>query len=152
MIQNGGKNHQKTIPKSIANLIRKKALCMHTRPVLAAAPGGVQFNKTPPEETYINRKIIPAVAPQQIVNTQMSITMCTSVLQSMCAKSWKRSDRISGASWVTLESSGREEGRNQSNVVETLVSSLLRKCSIEIGIYASLCARCNVPSLVLMDS
>ena len=24
--------------------------------VLAAAPGGVQFNKTPPEETYINRK------------------------------------------------------------------------------------------------
>ena len=29
---------------------------MHTGTVLAAAPGGVQFNKTPPEETYINRK------------------------------------------------------------------------------------------------
>ena len=29
---------------------------MHPGVVLAAAPGGVQFNKTPPEETYINIK------------------------------------------------------------------------------------------------
>ena len=56
MIQNGANNHQKTIPKSIANLIRKKALPKVSGSVLAAAPGGVQFNKTPPEETYINRK------------------------------------------------------------------------------------------------
>ena len=56
VIQNGAKNHQKTIHKSIANLIRKKALPMQCGVVLAAAPGGVQSNKTPPEETYINRK------------------------------------------------------------------------------------------------
>ena len=62
------KTIKKTIQKSIANLIRKKALPMVSGSVLAATPGGVQFNKTPPEETYINRKKTKRRCPIPVKN------------------------------------------------------------------------------------
>ena len=45
---------------------------MHTGVVLAAAPGGVQFNKTPPEETYINRKKTKRRCPIPVKNQKRS--------------------------------------------------------------------------------
>ena len=56
MIQNGAKNHQKTIQKSM----RKKVRFFDANPgphgTLPKPTEHLQFNKTPPEETYINRK------------------------------------------------------------------------------------------------
>ena len=50
--QKPSKNH----PKIDRKFYTKKGPPNASGTVLAAAPGGVQFNKTPPEETYINRK------------------------------------------------------------------------------------------------
>ena len=48
--------------------------------VLAAAPGGVQFNKTPPEETYINRKKTKGGA-LPVKNQKRGPTICKSTKQ-----------------------------------------------------------------------
>ena len=49
--------------------------------VLAAAPGGVQFNKTPPEETYINRIKNKKEVPYTCKKSKEEPTICKSTKQ-----------------------------------------------------------------------
>ena len=75
VIQNGAKNHQQTIQKSM----RKKVRFFDANPgphgTLPKPTEHLQFNKTTPEETYINRK--------KQKNHQKNVS------EKWCKKHWK---------------------------------------------------------------